>query len=147
MKYLLDTNIVLRIADSRSAQHTVAVEAVAKLVAQDNEIYVAPQVLVEFWVVASRPTNVNGLGWSVDAVESELSDILTKFRVLSETPQLFSEWRRLVISHRVIGKQAHDARLVAIMNTSGFTHILTFNVNNFRAFGVTVVSPDDVVAS
>ena len=33
------------------------------------------------------------------------------------------------------------------LNTSGVTHLLTFNVNNFRAYNVTVVSPDDVVAS
>ena len=46
-----------------------------------------------------------------------------------------------------MGKQAHDARLVAIMNTNGLTHVLTFNVNNFRAYDVTVVSPDEVVAS
>ena len=77
----------------------------------------------------------------------EVVRLLKQFPVLPETPQLFPEWHRLVVQYRVMGKQAHDARLVAIMNINGLTHLLTFNVNNFRAYDVTVVSPDDVVAS
>ncbi len=146
MQYLVDTNVILRIADSASAQHSVAVEAIANLLLHNDELYVAPQVLTEFWVVASRPTDVNGLGWSVDDVELALADFLKKFRVLTETQDLFPEWHRLVVQYRVVGKQAHDTRLVAIMNTNGINHLLTFNANNFRAYTVTVVTPRNVLA-
>lgn len=146
-KYLADTNVLLRMADLHSTQNFAAGEAVARLLSQNHEIYLVPQVISEFWVVATRPTNVNGLGWSVETVELEVLRLLKELPVLPETPQLFSEWHRLVVQYRVMGKQAHDARLVAIMNEHSVTHILTFNVNNFRAYGLTVVSPDDVVAS
>ncbi len=146
MKYLVDTNIVLRTADSGSAQHPIAARAIAKLLSRNDEMYVAPQVLSEFWVVASRPVDVNGLGWSFNVVERTLARLLNEFGLLVETPQLFHEWRRLVVQYRTIGKQAHDARLTAIMNTNGLTHLLTFNVNNFRAYPLTVVTPDEVLA-
>jgi predicted nucleic acid-binding protein len=147
VQYLVDTNILLRIADLTSAQHRLAADAVAELVSRNDELFVAPQVVSEFWVVASRPTTVNGLGWSVDAVELEIVKILDQYAVLPETPQLFFEWHRLVLRHRIIGKQAHDARLVAIMNNSGLTHLLTFNVNNFRAYDLTVLSPDEILTT
>jgi predicted nucleic acid-binding protein len=146
-KYLVDTNVCLRIATPDSAQHDSGKLAVAKLISRGDEIYVAPQVIAEFWVTATRPKTVNGLGWPPETAELEVARVLDRYPVLSETTQLFPEWHRLVIRHRVIGKQAHDTRLVAIMNTNGLTHILTFNVNNFRAYNVTVVSPDDVLAS
>ncbi len=146
-KYLVDTNVLVRVADLDSAQNFAAGEAVAKLLSQNHEVCLAPQVISEFWVVASRPANVNGLGWSFEAVASEVARLLNEFPVLPETPQLFSEWHQLVLQYRVLGKQAHDARLVAIMNDNGVTHVLTFNVKNFRAYNLTVVSPDEIVAN
>ncbi len=146
-KYLVNTNVCLRIATPDSVQHDAAKLAVRTLIIRGDEIYIAPQVIAEFWVVATRPVDVNGLGWSVETTEIEVARLLNRFRLLPESRQLFPEWHRLVVQNRVAGKQAHDTRLVAIMNTNGLTHVLTFNVNNFRAHGVTVVSPDDVVAN
>lgn len=146
-RYLVDTNVLLRAADAGSVQLSHAVKALAKLIARNQEICLAPQVVSEFWVVATRPPNVNGLGWSFETVELGVARLLKEFPVLPETPQLFSEWHRLVVQHRVMGKQGHDARLVAIMNDNGVTHVVTFNVNNFRAYDLTVVSPDEVLAS
>ncbi|MGO9108857.1 MAG: type II toxin-antitoxin system VapC family toxin [Thermoguttaceae bacterium] len=144
---MVDTNVLLRVAEPHFAQHIAAVEAVARLISQNQEICLAPQVISEFWVVATRPTSVNGFGWSLETVELEIVRLLKQFPVLLETPQLFAEWHRLVVQYRVMGKQAHDARLVAIMNNCGLTHLLTFNLNNFRAYSVNVVSPDEVAAS
>ncbi len=146
-RYLVDTNVLVRTAEPDSAQHFAATEAVRRLISRNHEVCLAPQVISEFWVVATRPTEVNGLGWSFETVEPVVNGFLLRFPILAETPRLFLEWHKLVVQYRVMGKQAHDTRLVAIMNTSGVTHLLTFNVNNFRAYNVTVVSPDDVVAS
>jgi predicted nucleic acid-binding protein len=45
----------------------------------------------------------------------------------------------------VIGKQVHDARLAAFLNTHGITHLLTFNTNDFKNYGITAVSPDEIL--
>jgi predicted nucleic acid-binding protein len=66
--YLLDTNIWLRSVQREAPHHPIAVEALATLLAQGNDVFITAQNLIEFWSVASRPTEANGLGWSVETV-------------------------------------------------------------------------------
>jgi hypothetical protein len=44
--YLVDTNLLLRLADSGSKQHSVAVRALVRLLGQGDEVYITPQNLV-----------------------------------------------------------------------------------------------------
>jgi len=66
VQYLLDTNVVLRFSNPSDALHNLATEAVATLLLQGHECYLTAQVLIESWVVATRPVSVNGLGWSIE---------------------------------------------------------------------------------
>ena len=62
-------------------------------------------------------------------------------------PAVLTEWRRLVGAYGVLGKSAHDARLVAAMIAHGLTHFLTFNLADFNRFaGITVLDPQIVAA-
>lgn len=143
-QYLLDTNVLLRAAAPKSAHHAAAVEAIKRLLAGGNELLLAPQVLVEFWSVATRPVEVNGYGWSVKEAEAKVAELLRQFPLLPETPAVFPEWLRLVSQLGTIGKQVHDARLVALLNIHGVPHLLTFNVADFRPYGTLAVSPEQV---
>jgi len=145
-RYLIDTNVLLRSAVNTSARNPAAAGAVGILLARGDELLFAPQVLMEFWSVATRPVNVNGLGWPVDMVRGEIDKLLDQFPLLPETPVVFSEWLRLVTKHRVVGKQVHDTRLVAIMNTHQVARLLTFNVGDFKVFGAITVSPDEIAS-
>lgn len=62
-RYLIDTNVLLRLLDFSSTHHLAAKNAVAKLLAQNDVVCVTTQNLIEFWSVATRLTNVNGLDW------------------------------------------------------------------------------------
>jgi predicted nucleic acid-binding protein len=143
---LIDTNVLLRSVADGSEQHASAVSAISLLLERGQELFLAPQVLMEFWAVATRPADVNGLAWSVDMVRGEIGRLLDQFSLLPETPAVFEEWLRLVAEQRVIGKKAHDARLAAMLNIHGVTHILTFNIDDFKNYGVTAVSPDGISA-
>lgn len=67
------------------------------------------------------------------------------FLILEETPAVYPEWRRLVINYSVAGVQAHNARIVAVMNIHGITHVLTLNGVDFARYAViTCVVPDQV---
>jgi len=62
---------------------------------------------------------------------------------------IFSAWKSLVSALGVIGKQVHDARLMAVCHTHGMTHLLTFNVGHFVRMagfgpGVVIVDPANV---
>jgi hypothetical protein len=48
-------------------------------------------------------------------------------------------------TYRVSGKNAHDARLVAVMNVNRVNKILTFNVQDFLRFDrIQVLDPRSV---
>jgi predicted nucleic acid-binding protein len=142
MNVLLDTNILSRMAQPGHVQHRAAANATAALQLQGNVICLVPQVLYEFWVVATRPIAVNGLGLPVSVVAFEVNRLQTIFPLLFDSPTVFKEWERLVTMHQVVGKNAHDARLVAAMAVHGISHLLTFNTQDFARYSaVTALDP------
>jgi predicted nucleic acid-binding protein len=147
MNILVDTKILTRSAEPGHAMHATATSAVTSLRGQGHTLCVIPQVLYEFWVVCTRPTSVNGLGKTAAEAATELAALRALFPMLDDTPAIFPAWEQLVISEAVLGKNAHDARIVASMRVHGVTHILTFNDADFRRFaGITALNPAAVVA-
>jgi predicted nucleic acid-binding protein len=143
MNVLLDTNVLGRMAEAGHAQHQVAVDAVAVLVGRGDSPCLVPQVLYEFWAVATRPLSVNGLGMAPDQAASEVSRLEGLYPpLLPDGPAIYAEWKRLVTVHQVSGKNAHEARLVAAMTVHGLTHILTFNTRDFARYpGISAIDP------
>jgi predicted nucleic acid-binding protein len=88
--YLIDTNIWLRSVQHAAPHHTAAVEALATLLSQGNDVFITAQNLIEFWSVASRSIEANGLGWSVEAVRQEINRLLVQFPLLDDTADIFS---------------------------------------------------------
>ncbi|TMQ32252.1 MAG: hypothetical protein E6K70_19580 [Planctomycetota bacterium] len=81
--------------------------------------------------------------------EAQAAGFEAAFPLLAETPDIYPAWRALVGALGVIGKQVHDARLVAVCHVHAVTHLLTFNVSHFVRMvgfgpGVVVVDPASV---
>lgn len=149
MSYLVDTPLLLRLANKDDAQYAVAEKAMDTLNLRGETLYIAPQNLIEFRNGATRPVEVNGLGLSVADAEFQAAEFEAMFPLLPETPDIFPAWKALVQAVGVVGKQVHDARLVAVCHVYGITHILTFNVRHFArlatfAPGVTVAAPANI---
>lgn len=146
--YLFDTNIWLRAVQRESPHHTLAVHAMVTLLVRGETIYLTAQNLIEFWSVASRPIEANGLGWPVRIVRQEVDQLLAQFPLLEEIPAIFTHWRQLATDYQITGRRVHDARLVAAMTAHGVTHLLTFNGDDFQAFReIIVVAPRDVLVN
>ena len=64
MSHLLDTNILVQWVNPAAPDHPLAVAAVLALMDREEQLCITPQNLVEFWGVATRPANANGLGLS-----------------------------------------------------------------------------------
>lgn len=145
--YLLDTNVFLRLLHAEDSEHTLTVRAISSLTAAGHRLCLTSQVFIEFWSVATRPAEANGLGWPVELVEREIRRAFELFPVLDDTSAVFDKWFALVVDQELKGKRVHDARLVAVMLAHGATHLLTFNVDDFRPMaGIAVVHPRDAVA-
>lgn len=144
-RILLDTNVVLRWLERGAPEHAVVVEAIRRLTSRGTQLVLAPQVLIEFWVVATRPVEVNGFGWDPRTVGAAVEDLKARFDMLAEGPGLFDRWLSLVQDNGVRGKSAHDARLAAIAIEHHVPSILTLNDGDFARFaGLSAVHPSTV---
>lgn len=133
MAYLLGTGIVLRLVDKRDAQHSLVRAAVGTLGNQQQRLFITTQNIAEFCSVATRPVANNGLGISpADAISLLERDIEPICAILDEPSTLAAELKRLVVQYSVVGKQVHDARLVAMMLIWKIDTILTLNDEESR---------------
>ena len=62
MRILIDTNVLLRSAEPGHAHYQSSVDSIDILRRMGHELTIVPQVLYEFWSVATRPIVNNGLG-------------------------------------------------------------------------------------
>jgi predicted nucleic acid-binding protein len=147
MDHLVDTNVLLRSVQHASPSYREARAAIRTLLRHGDRLCIFSQNVVEFWSVATRPESRNGLGLTLhqaDWYASRLEFILT---LLNDTPNIYREWRSLVVAHQIAGANVYDARLVAAMNVYGITSIITFNVDDFKRYpGIQVVHPQNVQA-
>jgi predicted nucleic acid-binding protein len=146
MSFLINTNVLLRSIQNNHPMHEASVYAIQSLL-QQEEISIVCQNLIEFWAVATRPINANGLGLDVVTTTHKLAQLKTFFTLQPDTPDIFFEWEKLVFKYQVVGKQVHDTRLVAAMIAHRITHLLTFNVDDFKRFSeIEVVDPRNIHA-
>jgi predicted nucleic acid-binding protein len=145
---LVDTNIFLRASDASSVHHPVCVEALTVLGAMGGVAVTCAQVLIEFWVVATRPRDVNGIGMSSADAWNSVNDILRSFPCIDEPPRVIDGWTALISRYQVMGKSAHDARLVAVMKSYDMRRIVTINVADFNRYeGIVTMTPAAVIAA
>jgi predicted nucleic acid-binding protein len=142
---LADTNILVRLRDADDPRHLPCVEALQRLQNAGDEACICAQVLIEYWVVATRPQDVNGLGIEPAAVETDIQDFQQAFTVLPEPPDMAARWLMLAVQYTVRGRQAHDTRLAALILAHGVTRLLTLNPDDFARYdGIVCLAPEDV---
>ncbi|HEY0737507.1 MAG TPA: type II toxin-antitoxin system VapC family toxin [Herpetosiphonaceae bacterium] len=147
MRYLADTNVILRLVHRRDPLHMTMRGAVRSLHRDGHQVCLVPQNCVEFWNVATRPVARNGYSLSIDEADTSLRLIERLFSILPDQPAVYGEWRKLVVQFSVAGVQVHDARLVAAMRVHGITHIVTANINDFTRYasiGIVAVHPAQI---
>ncbi len=147
MKFLLDTNVLLRLVHLGHPQQVTSTAALQQLRRQQHQPRTVPQVLYEYWTVATRPAGVNGLGFTTEEAQSQLVQLKELFPPLRDERGILERWEELVRRHSVQGRTTHDARLVAAMLRHNVTHLLTFDDSDFARFTeITVVTPDAIVS-
>lgn len=144
MKVLVDTNILGRFSQPDHPDHGVVV-AVLKSLGSGSDLHLIPQVLYEYWTVATRPGEVNGLGFSCEETAVRVTDFIRLFPLLRDERRVFDIWQKLVVDKDVKGKLSHDARVVAAMEKHGISHILTFNGKDFKRYArIEVIDPHEI---
>ncbi|HZL37924.1 MAG TPA: hypothetical protein VFC78_21585 [Tepidisphaeraceae bacterium] len=149
MDVLLDTNILARCVEPAHPSHQIANDAIGTLVKRGDRLCLVSQILYEYFVVCTRPQKANGgLGMSNAEGVGEIKRVVALFSLLPDPPNLYSVWLRLIEQHAVMGKQAHDARIVAALVAGRVPAILTFNARDFRRYPeIMVREPAQVTAT
>ncbi len=143
--YLLDTNILLRSRDIASPDYNLVDRTIRYLISNNHQCFITSQVLIEFWVVATRPVAVNGLGWTPEETERAVQMLINQFSLLEETPDIFRIWLSLATTYKILGKRTHDLRIQAVALAYNISHILTLNPKDFvEVEGITIVHPNSI---
>jgi predicted nucleic acid-binding protein len=146
---LADTGILLRLLERTDPQHGAVRDALRLLRQRGHRGVTAPQNASEFWNVCTRPATARGgFGLSVPEADRRLRIVERLFQVLPDSPAVYAAWRRMIVTHAVMGVQVHDARLAAFLEIHGLTHLLTLNPGDFARYpGVTAITPASVITS
>jgi predicted nucleic acid-binding protein len=151
MSYQLDTGILLRLIDKKDALHAVVENAVDTLVVRQEELLITTQNMTELRNVATRPIANSGLALSPSAIAKLYEDTIEPACAIAvETKFLPIVLRRLLSQYNVVGKQVHDARLVAMMLVWQVENLLTLNDRDFRRYepeGIKIVTPASLTTS
>jgi predicted nucleic acid-binding protein len=146
---LVDTPLLVRLANSSDVLYPVALAAVTKLHLQGVQLCITPQNLNEFRNVATRANSENGLGYSIAQVEEKAEGFEALFTLLDDVSAIYGAWKTLVHQVGILGKQVHDARLIACCQVHSLDSVLTFNSQHFVRFlpympGWSVIDPHSV---
>jgi predicted nucleic acid-binding protein len=149
MRFLLDTGILLRLVDTQDPHHGLVQKALETLGNRRDDLYITTQNIAELWNVATRPGASNGLNLPPADISQSFQLAIEPFcTIVTESDMMPTEFRRLLLQYSVVGKQVHDARLVAMMLVWQIESILTLNDRDFRRFapeGITIVTPVSLV--
>jgi predicted nucleic acid-binding protein len=146
MRLLLDTNVIIRAAQPNDPTWNEIDQALTTLISFGCTLCVVPQNLYEFWVVATRPTDVNGFGLSASDAKSLVDATLERLTLLRDERGVFDSWFDLVERYKVEGKTAHDTRLVAAMQRHSISNLLTSNKADFARYPLTALTPKEVIS-
>ncbi len=146
---LVDTPLLARLANSSDVRYPVALHAVTELHLQNVDLCITPQNLIEFRNVATRSVSENGLGYPMTQAEEKAEEFEALFMLLNDVSAIYAAWKTLVHQADIIGKQVHDARLVACCQVHNLDAVLTFNSRHFVRFlpympGWGVIDPHSV---
>jgi predicted nucleic acid-binding protein len=141
---LVDTSVLRRQFEPGHSDHRAAVDSIIRLMESGEAVHVMPQNIAEIWAAATRSSAQNGLGLPVAVVAAALDHIERVFALLPDHPAIYDHWKRLVMTHAVVGNRVYDARLVAAMAVHRIGRILTFDAEDFARYGIEVIHPSAV---
>jgi len=78
--------------------------------AKGRRLHSVPQNIAEFWNVATRPADQNGLGLSHEEALQEVASIEKLLTLLPDIPAIYAAWKEIVSDHRVQGETTANRR-------------------------------------
>ncbi len=147
MRYVLDTNILLRLVLIDEPQHALVVRVAEQLEAEGHELCATAPSMRELRHVCTRSVAANGIGLSPQQTLQLVTAIRDRCSILTGSVKSFEDWVDLVSTNSITGAVCHDANHVAVAKANGVDCLLTFDTAHFKRFvssGIPPVRPQDI---
>jgi predicted nucleic acid-binding protein len=131
---MLDTNVLLAATDEGRPEHRDALTVLNDWAAAHAGLCTSGQVLREYLSVATRPAARNGLGLKLPDALGNVRAIRERTTLLAEDSRVADRLLGLLADVECLGKQVHDANLVATMLVHGIATVVTINLADFARF-------------
>ena len=141
-KAFVDTNVLLRAIHHTLPNHLEANALIYQMWDNDVELWISRQVIREYLVQVTHPNTFRVPETLADIME-DIANIRSLFRIADETHETTEQLLKLLQKYPTVGKQVHDANIVATMLVNGIDTLLTINVADMKRFSaeITIISP------
>lgn len=133
---LVDTNVLLRLSNlglPASSKETADGTALENAIfSRQYRMCITFQNLTEYWSVAGRSVEANGLALSRQQINNQIEQFRKTFRLLPDQATALDIWLELCNKYQVSGKHVHDIRLAAVALSNGVNKIMTLNNRDFE---------------
>lgn len=129
----VDTNILLRAFHNTFPEHGQVRTLFDQMLDDDYEMWISRQVIREYLVQATHPrTFVEPL--TIQTVLHQVQGIMKVCYVADDTRDVTTNLMMLLKDYPTLGKQVHDANIVATMLAYDIDTLLTLNVDDLKRF-------------
>jgi predicted nucleic acid-binding protein len=135
---VVDTNVLLSATAPLRPHHHAALRVLNVWPNEGIVLATGSQVLREYLAVATRPVTANGLDLAAEDALANVAAFRGRMRFLLESEPTWDRLRALIATYGCLGKQVHDANVVATALTSGITKLVTANTTDFRRFATEI---------
>ena len=130
-RVLLVSNVLIAAIDASRPAHLTARTIIES---DPRALAITGQNLREFLATLTRPSASNGYGIAGHRAVADWTEITSTLELLLETPGSQQLLTSLIADGRAVGKQVHDANLVAVAVDHGASTLITANRRHFERF-------------
>jgi predicted nucleic acid-binding protein len=129
----VDTNILVYANNKDSNLCEIARQKIDVLSDTGHYFIISDQVIREYLVIMTRPGFIEK-PVSGKSVLEDIERMLNEFDLIFPDKYSIDKLMELVEKYDIKGKRIHDVAIVSLMLTKGIKDILTYNVDDFKAF-------------
>ena len=142
----LDTNILLSATNRACPDYEISRSLFRSAISAGCHLAISGQILREYLVVTTRPTEANGYGLDTRSALRNAKWFRARTVLLDESEPVLNTLERLVSDHTLSGERIHDANIAALALVHRAGTLITLNTDDFAVFErLHVLGPGDAL--
>jgi predicted nucleic acid-binding protein len=137
IKAFVDTNVLLRMMHNTLSLHKEAKSLIEDMWENDVELWINRQVIREYLVQVTHPRTF-AYALPIQQIMNQVATIQALFQIADENSLVTEHLLTLLSTYPTLGKQIHDANIIATMQTYRIDTLLTANISDMRRFSDTI---------